>query len=303
MAKHFERINRENERNSRRYAVINPRRKPRPVASSSAKVEILDSVQDAVRDESDSSSSSSEADDEGDGDDESPEAASKVSDSFGSLPPQENSATTPPLPTESPLEMSMEIPKPAIIVDESSPQPQVSTLLPVAEIHESPSSAPPSPVHTTPVHPPMPLSPAPVDVEAVNQRSSTILKALTGLWPQQVPQSRFRSESDADDLITDPEHIFRDSSMVVRTDEPTSIIALALNSPQYRESLSKSRAEKRNAKEPRLTDGGGEAFMPDDNSVAESTSTWGVVNVEGPAGGDPTEDLNAFFQTSLGYLV
>jgi 1-phosphatidylinositol-3-phosphate 5-kinase len=33
-----------------------------------------------------------------------------------------------------------------------------------------------------------------------------------------------------DDLIGDPEHIFRDSSMVVRTDEPTSIIALALKS-------------------------------------------------------------------------
>ena len=54
--------------------------------------------------------------------------------------------------------------------------------------------------------------------------------------------------------------------------------------------LSRSRAEKRNAREPRLTDGG-EAFMPDDRSVAESTSTWGVVNVESPNGGDPTEDL------------
>jgi 1-phosphatidylinositol-3-phosphate 5-kinase len=54
--------------------------------------------------------------------------------------------------------------------------------------------------------------------------------------------------------------------------------------------LAKSRAEKRIAREPKLTDGG-EAFMPDDKSVAESTSTWGVVNVEMSEFVDPTEEL------------
>ncbi len=54
--------------------------------------------------------------------------------------------------------------------------------------------------------------------------------------------------------------------------------------------LAKSRAEKRQAREPKLTDGG-EAFMPDDKSVAESTSTWGVVNVDSIDGADPTEEL------------
>jgi 1-phosphatidylinositol-3-phosphate 5-kinase len=33
--------------------------------------------------------------------------------------------------------------------------------------------------------------------------------------------------------------------------------------------------------------------MPDDRSVAESTSTWGVVNVDSGEAGDPTEDLRA----------
>ena len=47
-----------------------------------------------------------------------------------------------------------------------------------------------------------------------------ILKALSTLWPQQPHQF--------DDPFGDPEHIFRDSDMVVRLDEPTSIIALAL---------------------------------------------------------------------------
>lgn len=34
-----------------------------------------------------------------------------------------------------------------------------------------------------------------------------------------------------------------------------------------------------------------EVFMPDDNSVAESASTWGVVQVDSVTGSDPTEDL------------
>lgn len=54
--------------------------------------------------------------------------------------------------------------------------------------------------------------------------------------------------------------------------------------------LAKSRAEKRQAREPKLTDGG-EVFMPDDQSVAESTSTWGVVDVDSRDSADPTEEL------------
>lgn len=53
--------------------------------------------------------------------------------------------------------------------------------------------------------------------------------------------------------------------------------------------LAKSRAEKRQAREPKLTEG--EVFMPDDRSVAESNSTWGVVNVDSTDGADPTEEL------------
>jgi 1-phosphatidylinositol-3-phosphate 5-kinase len=66
ITKHFERISKDTERSTRRYAVIRGGRKPRPVASARAKVEILDSVRDAVKDEeSESASESSEADDEG----------------------------------------------------------------------------------------------------------------------------------------------------------------------------------------------------------------------------------------------
>jgi len=51
--------------------------------------------------------------------------------------------------------------------------------------------------------------------------------------------------------------------------------------------LAKSRADKKTV--PKLTEG--EVFMPDDKSIAESTSTWGVVNVDSTDSADPTEDL------------
>jgi 1-phosphatidylinositol-3-phosphate 5-kinase len=56
--------------------------------------------------------------------------------------------------------------------------------------------------------------------------------------------------------------------------------------------LAKSRVDKRTSREAKVTEGG-EAFMPDDRSVAESTSTWGVVNVDPADPADPTDDLRA----------
>lgn len=54
--------------------------------------------------------------------------------------------------------------------------------------------------------------------------------------------------------------------------------------------LIKSKAEKRNVKEPKLSEDR-EAFMPDDCSAAETNSTWGVVNVNAATETNPTDDL------------
>jgi 1-phosphatidylinositol-3-phosphate 5-kinase len=54
--------------------------------------------------------------------------------------------------------------------------------------------------------------------------------------------------------------------------------------------LSKSRAEKRQVREPKINETG-EAFMPDDRSVAESNSTWGLVNMDSMDTGNPTEEM------------
>ncbi|KAH9929689.1 uncharacterized protein B0H18DRAFT_1084048 [Fomitopsis serialis] len=262
IAKHFERMNRDNERSTRRYAVIRGRR-PRPVASARARVEVLDSIKDAIRDEADSSDSS-EADDEGEGEEE-PEQTKRVES-----PVPDTTTETEETGQAEPDNASIS----STLPDESKQEEQV----PVPSVQVSDQLAPSvssSPVLAAMTHGPAPpTSPAPeLEVGPSGTERHSILK-----------------QPDGEDPMSDPEHIFRNSSMVVRTDEPTSIIALALNSPQYRDMLARSRAEKRQTKEPKLTDGG-EAFMPDDRSVAESTSTWGVVNVDSSDDWDPTQDL------------
>ena len=234
IAKHFERISRDNERATRRYAVIRGGRKPRPVASARAKVEILDSVRDAVKDEeSESPSESSEADDEGEGEDEAPVPAPKKNDSVNST--ISRSETEPEMApvTESPAEIEAgEEPPSSVVAQEPTGIPVTPPLRTVNETTESP---PPS-TSTSPTVSTNPLpsstrphtSYVPADADTGASERSSIFRALTGFWPGQAPQSRFRSESDVEDLMADPEHIFRDASMVVRTDEPTSIIALAL---------------------------------------------------------------------------
>ncbi|KAH9858260.1 hypothetical protein C2E23DRAFT_880897 [Lenzites betulinus] len=285
IAKHFERISKDNERANRRYAVIRGKR-ARPVASARAKVEVLDSIKDVIRDESDSSDSE-DADNEGGGDNDIvqeeqslPKSPRKKTD----ILPNADATVEPDVAQEGqPTEQSVDAVPPTV---EDATQPTSAPQeIPVEDIPPSVISSPT--LSPTAQNGAVPMTPPPTDIDIGRP---SILKALTGLWPQQSP-SRNRMDVDLDDPMADPEHIFRDSSMVVRTDEPTSIIALALNSPQYREMLAKSRAEKRFAREPKVSDGGGEAFMPDDWSVAESSSTWGVVNVDSSDGADPTEEL------------
>ncbi|KAF7303001.1 1-phosphatidylinositol-3-phosphate 5-kinase [Mycena kentingensis (nom. inval.)] len=296
IAKHFERLGRDAERNKSRYAIIRGKR-ARPVASARAKVEVLDSVKDAIRDESESSDSSSEADDEGD-ENEEKEVVRGPTEPETEIVPQ----TEPILgqDTQESPENERVIPdvtvKTAPPLDKfpnsTIPEPPTGSLAEAVAPQRlpppGPLSLPPSPFLASFKDVNNPLTPPPTDMDlASGTERNSILKALSGLWQQPLTS---RSPFETDDPMNDPEHIFRESSMVVRTDEPTSIIALALNSPQYRDMLSRSRAEKRTAvREAKLSEG--EAFMPDDKSVAESTSTWGVVDVDADELPDPTEDM------------
>ncbi|KAH0837960.1 hypothetical protein J3R83DRAFT_6197 [Lanmaoa asiatica] len=289
IARHFERINRENERANRRYAVIRGR-KVRPVASSRATVEVLESIKDAIKDESDISDSSSEADDEGGDEDEGCKPTHKTTESS-----PEQSTTLPVVTAQKDPVTSVD-PLPA----QATGAPAASTSTPPFSPPAAERSFPPSPFLSSPPsgsNPP--LTPPTLLLEDLPGRNSIFRQALSGLWPPQLPPKRV--EFDSEDPLNDPEHIFRDSSMVVRTDEPTSIIALALNSPHYRDMLTKSRAEKRTSREPKVTEGG-EAFMPDDRSVSECSSTWGVVNVDTSDTVNLTDELKSP-STKMSWIV
>ncbi len=218
IARHFERIGKDNDRANRRYAVIRGRR-ARPVASSLATVEILDSVKDAIQDESESSDSS-EADDEG-GDDEDTHKSSckdKMSpEASGSLATQ-STDDGPESSISAQQAESNASPSPGNSQGPFSESPLVSR-------KSTLTSVPPSPYLPSTAGPKAPI-PSPLydlDLGASGQERHSLLKALSGFWPQNLPHP-----SHVGDETDDPEHIFRDSSMVVRTDEPTSIIALAL---------------------------------------------------------------------------
>ena len=295
ITRHFERISKDNDRANRRYAVIRGRR-ARPVASSLATVEVLDSVKDAIQDESESSDSS-EADDEGGDEEDTHKSPDK-----DKIPPEATSTILTQRTEEPKDSVPAQPPEP-----NASPSPGnsqgVSSESPLISRRSTLTSGPSSPSISYSIDPRVPI-PSPLydlDYGAPGHERHSLLRALSGFWPQNVPH---RDETD------DSEHIFRDSSMVVCTDEPTSIIALALrqailtivvmsanesnshSSLQYREMLAKSRAEKRQSREPRLTEAS-EVFMPDDRSVAGSTSTWGVVHLDASENGDPTDELRA----------
>lgn len=221
IAKNFERLGREAERTKGRYNIIRGKR-ARPVASARATVEVLDSVKDALRDDLDSDSSS-EADDEGDDIEEEP--------SFNPPAP----LTEPLPPTTAPETPSDSGDSAAAVSNDVIPvtAPPLSTFPGHPSNGDShpaptPATAPPEPISL----PPSPLFP-PMRPDAMTSPASdlelppstgpqSILRALSEFWQPS------RHPMELDDPMSDPEHIFRDSSMIVRTDEPTSIIALAL---------------------------------------------------------------------------
>jgi len=206
MTKHYERLGRDAERTRTRYSVIRGRR-ARPVASARATVEVLESVKDVVKDESEPSDSSSEADDEDEGvEEERPRI--EISQSS----PEPNSTST----EESAVSLSPTV----ILPDEAL----ISTLPdeepgPTADQHVL---MPPSPFLSSTKPTKDAVTPPTSDAEiGMGPEPPSILGTISGFW-------RTSRITPDDDPMNDPEHIFRDSSMVVRTDEPTSIIALAL---------------------------------------------------------------------------
>jgi len=219
IAKHFERLNRDAERSKSRYAVIHGKR-ARPVASARAKVQVLDSLKDAIGDDSESSDSPTEADDEDDGNEE----ERPLDPAVEKQPPDSEHISSEPTDETVPLA------DPFPIINLNPPNTHdardTAHVSPPGQIH-----SPPSPfLSAVKTKNDATLTPPASDQELGGNGAEriSILKALSGFWPQPT-----RHSIEGDDPMSDPEHIFRDSSMVVRIDEPTSIIALALKCVFY----------------------------------------------------------------------
>jgi 1-phosphatidylinositol-3-phosphate 5-kinase len=234
IARHFERISKDSERANRRYAVIRGRR-ARPVASARPKVQVFDSIQDVMRNETESSDSSSDADDEDDDDDDEPQGPphGPASESDPATEPA-TEPTTEPQPIRqasadiSPPERSSDSAQEQVLV---VPQPRPGFMTPSSgSLGQSPiQSVPPSPgLPTLPVNSPA-LTPPEGWGPSVQERHS-FMKAISGIWSQQLyPVTISKGLADSyEDTSADPVHIHRDSPIALRTDEPTSIIAVAL---------------------------------------------------------------------------
>lgn len=217
MAKTFDRLNREVERTKGRYNILRGKR-ARPVTSVRATVAVLDSVKDALRDDIDPSDSSSEADDEGDGNEEGrplgPPALSTEAP-----PPVLLSEQAEELVTDAPPCAAPETTLP-LTTSQDHPETEAS------HFELTPATALPEPMllpaaQLLPLTKPDVTTPVVPDLDVPTSGPQSIFKALSEFWQP-------RLSAELEDSMSDPEHIFRDSSMIVRTDEPTSIVALAL---------------------------------------------------------------------------
>ena len=222
ITKHFERLSRDAERSKSGYTLIRGKR-ARPVVSARAKVRVLNSLKDAIGDDSESSDSSSEADDEDEGNEGNEEE--RPLDVAAEKPPEpehiSSESTSKTVPTE---------PFPTINLNppDSHDSGDILHVSPPERFH-----SPPSPfLSTAKTKNELTLTPPTSDQE-IGPEKNSILRALSGFWPQPFRHSMEGDDSMGDPAMGDPEHIFRDSSMVVRIDEPTSIIALALECVFY----------------------------------------------------------------------
>jgi 1-phosphatidylinositol-3-phosphate 5-kinase len=221
IARHFERISKDSERANRRYAVIRGRR-ARPVASARPKVQVFDNIQDVIGNETESSDSSTDADDEDDDDDElqvpppDPISRPELAVEPEVRNPDASDSSRPQQPDES-------VQCPVLVLPSQRPE---SITQSSGSLGQSPSaSVPPSPsLPTLPVNSPA-LTPPEGRGPTAHERIS-FMNAISGLWSQQLQPTTISNPYE--DALADPVHIHRDSPIALRTDEPTSIIAVAL---------------------------------------------------------------------------
>ncbi|KAJ9100526.1 hypothetical protein QFC21_003569 [Naganishia friedmannii] len=269
IARHFDRLTREAERDRQKRMNQARGRRARPVGMTNAKIQVFNNVRDAFRDESDSASS--EADDEDD-DENGNEASGSEKEEAGHRP----SSLAKPIPAkpdgrshsvlatriDEVVSPASTFPEDAIISTSSGKQIATEAVPSMVQSSISNSDAPTDvsfkdrlkitlpPFDTsTPLLsvPPTPLltgivesKPATNHVSLVSESEggsigherSSILKTLSNLWAFRTGEG-----TPLEYPLSVSEHIFADSRIIIREDEPTSIIAFTLASRPYTDKL------------------------------------------------------------------
>ncbi|CAE6447859.1 unnamed protein product, partial [Rhizoctonia solani] len=270
----FERLTKENERANRRYAIIRGRR-ARPVVTAKPKVEIFNDYKDALRDdESESSDSSSEADDEDEGEED---------------PNKLRVDTLDPIMSVSDLTAhSMILPEPVPAPRDPAPGQQVNDANVSEKRNEHAETKlqvyPDRAMDFTPESS-LPSSPlirprdsglsqgnySEAEMSASGDRRSFFYRMSYAAMSRM--QAREYTAMNLSYPAAPTDHVFAESYITVREDEPTSIIALTLSAHDYQINMSRALSSKHK----KLTEKP-EAFMPDNHSIGEAPSTWGIIS-------------------------
>ena len=312
IARHFDRLSEEADRQrARRNAVVRSKR-ARPVSATKAKVQVFNNVRDAFRDESDSASSEADNEEDDVGSDDSAESDEgnepKVRRKSGS--PVKPAKEAPPA-DEAPATGSASLAVPV------QPSTSTETVATSANAGGIPISASGSSVNAPSIFSegrsemsftdrlqielpqfqtsaPLPSVPATPQLSAdtgaqtadesgrndlghISQMSegemssgggerSSILKTLTGLWA-----FRAGDYSPLEYPLSAAEHLFTDSRVIIRENEPTSIIAFTLSAKPYREKMRNNRFQPNRKVE---------TFMPEDTMSSDRSSTWDIVSLD-----------------------
>ncbi|KAM0788818.1 hypothetical protein ACM66B_002904 [Microbotryomycetes sp. NB124-2] len=298
IANHFNKLSKANERErQKRFATIRSKR-ARPVVSEQPTIQVFDNVKDAAKEDSDDDTRSSDgADDEDDDEhdvDSEAEGASKIENAPGTQNDTADQSTNPELPDSEPPAT-----RPPISMADALLWPPLEAILPVTDstrldapqqeaedvtapktskTEQSSSEAlsvPPSPL--LPDH--FATLPRMSEGESSGNERGSIMKAISSLWAY-----RGNELAPLEYPLAPSEHIFADNPILVRDDEPTSILAFALSSRAYRNKL-----EEQSAAAPTRIVERSEAFMPDEISLADR-STWGLLDVAQLQEGTDNED-------------
>lgn len=230
LAKHFEQLSREFERErirdrKKRADSIRQPRAMLPRTATKAVVEVYDNVKEAL------------------------EPHERGTDREGEKPPQDK-ATVPPLAQERPkpdqVEAPSEPPKAREADKESANAETTTTVQPTQTASDDEVGASDSeqavPEEFMPDIKEIADSLEPsteIPLELPKHQKTSLMKYLTNFWAE-------RSASGWPTLdypVTGNDHIFVDSDIIVREDEPSSVIALALNSGDYKDKLAQIRAD------------------------------------------------------------